>query len=290
MCTMIWAWEEHLGVVAESQCGDLLGVAEPVLLGAGVQVLHYYQAAAGVGKEACSREGAPELVCYGPAILPAASGLGLGGVYGPYLCLASRSRWPAHSRCSPQQSSGAATRFPQWARKHSVRKWSRMLTYGTAPSYPTYHPPPQVVSHQAGAWDEAMGGTWLGWDKWQEHKNLHRRGQLGIEAGGADGEAGVGDVGGPWSQGGHTGIARPRALKDRTHKEVGQSSGGSGLRTLSVCVRVKAQERSKMVPVKWLLSRPGLPSTSAAAPGRPGGTHVLGRRNTPRNHRMAPHP
>lgn len=49
--------------MAESQRGDLLGVAEPVLLGAGVQVLHYHQAAAGVGKEACSREGAPELVC-----------------------------------------------------------------------------------------------------------------------------------------------------------------------------------------------------------------------------------
>lgn len=43
--------------------------------------------------------------------------------YGPYLCLASKSRWPAHSRCSPQQSSGAATRPRQGGRKHSVRKW-----------------------------------------------------------------------------------------------------------------------------------------------------------------------
>lgn len=76
--TTTWAWEEHLGVVAESQGGDLLGVAEPVLLGARVQVLHYHQAAAGVGKEACSREGAPELVCCGPVILPAGSGLGAG--------------------------------------------------------------------------------------------------------------------------------------------------------------------------------------------------------------------
>lgn len=46
-------------------------MAEPVLLGAGVQVLHDHQAAAGVGEEACSREVAP-------VTRPAGSGLGAG--------------------------------------------------------------------------------------------------------------------------------------------------------------------------------------------------------------------
>lgn len=81
MCTTTWAWEEHLGVVAESQCGDLLGVAEPVLLGAGVQVLHYHQAAAGVGKEACGREGAQSwsAVALSSSLQLWAGGWGAGG-------------------------------------------------------------------------------------------------------------------------------------------------------------------------------------------------------------------
>lgn len=145
MCTTTWAWEEHLGVVAESQCGDLLGVAEPVLLGAGVQVLHYHQAAAGVGKEACGREGAQSWSAVAlSSSLQLWAGWGLGrrraeggrGVCGPYLCLASRSRWPAHSRCSPQQPSGAATRPRQGGRKHSVRKRSGCLRMAQHPATP----------------------------------------------------------------------------------------------------------------------------------------------------------
>lgn len=46
----------YLGTVAEGQCGNLLRVAEPVLLGSRMQVFYHYQAATCVGKEAC-REG-----------------------------------------------------------------------------------------------------------------------------------------------------------------------------------------------------------------------------------------
>lgn len=45
--------------------------------------------------------------------------------YDPYLCLASRSCWPAHSRYSPQRSSDAAARPQQRGRRHSVRKWHK---------------------------------------------------------------------------------------------------------------------------------------------------------------------
>lgn len=51
----------HLGVVAEGQRGDLLGVAEPVLLGARVQVLHHHQAATCVGEEACGPDRARQV-------------------------------------------------------------------------------------------------------------------------------------------------------------------------------------------------------------------------------------
>ena len=51
----------HLGVVAEGQRGDFLGVAEPVLLGARVQVLHHHQAATRVGEEACEPDRARQV-------------------------------------------------------------------------------------------------------------------------------------------------------------------------------------------------------------------------------------
>lgn len=43
----------------------------------------------------------------------------------PYLCLASRSCWPAHSRYSLQRSSDAAAHLQQRGRRHSVRKWHK---------------------------------------------------------------------------------------------------------------------------------------------------------------------
>lgn len=49
----------YLSTMAEGQGGDLLGVAEPVSLGARMQVLHHHQAAACVGKEACGQGGHP---------------------------------------------------------------------------------------------------------------------------------------------------------------------------------------------------------------------------------------
>lgn len=50
---------QHLSIVAEGQRGDLLGVAEPVPLGARMQVLHHHQAATRVGEEAWGQGGHP---------------------------------------------------------------------------------------------------------------------------------------------------------------------------------------------------------------------------------------
>lgn len=59
LCTIAPGKDEYLGVMAEGQCGDLLGVAKPVLLGTRVQVFHHHQAAACVSKEAYRQEGCP---------------------------------------------------------------------------------------------------------------------------------------------------------------------------------------------------------------------------------------
>lgn len=142
----------HLGVVAKGQRGDLLRVAKPVLLGTRVQVLHHHQAAAGIGKEPCSRENASQAPepspcqcqhcagshrqgCSSRAPLePPADGQHSfvetwpGMELGPalllfclhswaYLCLASRPCWPARSHCSPPRFSGVAARHPREGRR-----------------------------------------------------------------------------------------------------------------------------------------------------------------------------
>lgn len=58
-CTIAPGKDGHLGVVAEGQSGDLLGVAKPVLLGARVQVFHHHQAAACISEEAYKQGGCP---------------------------------------------------------------------------------------------------------------------------------------------------------------------------------------------------------------------------------------
>ena len=130
----------HLGVVAEGQRGDLLGVAEPVLLGARVQVLHHHQAATRVGEEACGTDRARQVSTAWraspraqlqrlthPCPPPHGEGLGTGGPEAqqdrppaapgpwPHRCPASRRGWRARSRYSPRRPSGAAARCQQGA-------------------------------------------------------------------------------------------------------------------------------------------------------------------------------